>query len=654
MAGAQHAVARRLADQGVTEHVRVDGAGLAALLDQQVGRDERVQPPAQLRIAEPAQRRQQLGVEAPPDRRRGLRDGARIRIAVQARHQAAVQRVRDDALDPVGARDHQRPRHLLDEQRDAVRLRGDQVHERRIERLVGRAVDQLASILRAETVERERLDALGDLGLRQTRGGHEQQRDVVGRVEQPADQLTRRRVGPVQVLDDQQQRRAARLGVQPVRERVERHRAAALRAQRLGLAAGDRQVEQPGEQLDAQRPELLVTGQRGLDRPPALGVVAAEPPALAQRVDERVQRAGAAVLAALQVQRLQVRGEAMDEVVDQPRLADPRLAGEQDPGARAGARPVGGRAEDRALGLAADQRDQARGALGLEAGDVAARGEHPEELDRLLDALELAGAQGLEVEVTGYELPDRGGDGDVAGSGDALDAGGDVRGLAERLPAGRAVVADHDRAAMDADAGLERDAVPAGDPLAHDGEIAQDLPAAADRAHRVVLLGARVAEVHHRAVALPAGRVAAVALDRGLHALLVGADDLAQLLGIEALAERCRRHQVAGHHRDQPPLGGALGARGVGLHRDEQLARLVAGGAEDLDQLVLERVEIVGRKPVLAGDGGIRDAPAPFQDVERAGDGLLELGHLGVVIHARRGPQHLGHRCAGPVSAARR
>ena len=81
---------------------------------------------------------------------------------------------------------------------------------------------------------------------------------------------------------------------------------------------------------------------------------------------------------------------------------------------------------------------------------------------------------------------------------------------------------DH-RPTVDADAGLQVDAVAVGDGRLDGFEVAEVFPTAAHGANRVVLLGARVAEVDHHAVAVPGRGVAAVALDRGLDAALVGA-----------------------------------------------------------------------------------------------------------------------------------
>ncbi len=438
----------------------------------------------------------------------------------------------------------------------------------------------------------------------------------------------------MQVLHDEQQRLPARLGVEPGHERLERHRAAALRAERLGLAARGGETQQPGEQLDAQRPELLVIGQRLLDRRPSLVVVAGEQPALAQRLDERVQRAGAAVLAALGVQRLQVRSELVHEVVDEPRLADARLAAQQDRRPLSGAGALGRTGEPGALGRAVDERQQARSALGLEARDVGAGREDLEELDRGVEAAQLVGAERCEVEVARDEPLDRVGHGHRARPRRALDACRDVRCLAERvgLPAGRAaLVADDHRPAVDADASLQVDAMARRDPGRDGVEIAQDLPAAAHGADRVVLLGTRVAEVHHHAVALPGRGVPAVALDRGLDALLVGPDHRAQVLGVEALRERRRLDEVARHRRDLSPFGRAAARRADQRSRlldgDEHLAVLIARGGENLDDLVLERLDIVRRQPVLADQGGIRHTPSSLEGVQRCVHGLLEPDH---------------------------
>ncbi len=83
----------------------------------------------------------------------------------------------------------------------------------------------------------------------------------------------------------------------------------------------------------------------------------------------------------------------------------------------------------------------------------------------------------------------------------------------------------------------------------------------AGRALGVVLMRLRIAEINEHAVAHILGDKAAKAADGVGDAAMVGADDLAQILGIEARRQRRRADQIAEHHRQLPPLGGVLRRR---------------------------------------------------------------------------------------------
>ena len=71
----------------------------------------------------------------------------------------------------------------------------------------------------------------------------------------------------------------------------------------------------------------------------------------------------------------------------------------------------------------------------------------------------------------------------------------------------------------------------------------------------VVLVRLRVAEIHQHAIAHVLGDKAVEAADRLGDAAMIGADDLAQVLGIEARRKRRRADQIAEHHRELPTLG---------------------------------------------------------------------------------------------------
>ena len=84
----------------------------------------------------------------------------------------------------------------------------------------------------------------------------------------------------------------------------------------------------------------------------------------------------------------------------------------------------------------------------------------------------------------------------------------------------------------------------------------------ARRALGVVLMRLGIAEINQHAVAHILGDKTAKAADGVGDAAMVGADDLAQILGIEARRQRRRTNQIAEHHRQLPPLSLRLGRRG--------------------------------------------------------------------------------------------
>ena len=75
------------------------------------------------------------------------------------------------------------------------------------------------------------------------------------------------------------------------------------------------------------------------------------------------------------------------------------------------------------------------------------------------------------------------------------------------------------------------------------------------RPRRVVLVGTRVAEVHQHAVAEQLGHVAFVGGHRGGDSLVVAAQGLAQVLGVEACRQRRRADEVAEHDGQLAALG---------------------------------------------------------------------------------------------------
>jgi ABC-type glutathione transport system ATPase component len=95
---------------------------------------------------------------------------------------------------------------------------------------------------------------------------------------------------------------------------------------------------------------------------------------------------------------------------------------------------------------------------------------------------------------------------------------------------------------------------------------------------------ATVAEVDQHTVAHVFGDKAGEAGDRVGDAAVIGADDLAQILGIVARRQRRRADQIAEHHRQLAPLGlPGSGCRGCGLGNG--LRRVAAQGGDCGQQL---------------------------------------------------------------------
>ena len=84
-----------------------------------------------------------------------------------------------------------------------------------------------------------------------------------------------------------------------------------------------------------------------------------------------------------------------------------------------------------------------------------------------------------------------------------------------------------------------------------------------DRPFGIVLVGHGIAEVDQDSIADIARDIAVVALDRPGRSLLVGHDQVTQILGIEAHGQADRIDKVAEHERELPPLG-SVGQGGVG------------------------------------------------------------------------------------------
>ena len=148
-----------------------------------------------------------------------------------------------------------------------------------------------------------------------------------------------------------------------------------------------------------------------------------------------------------------------------------------------------------------------------------------------------------------------------------------------------------------------------------------------DRPLGVVLLGPRVAEIGQHAVAQVLRDVAAEAPDRAGDAGVEGADQLAQVLGVEPRRERGRPDEVDEHHGEVPPLGArecvgppAPKARDrleepqpVPERQPEILQVLVRQLGQDLgvDRRVPERGDVLTEAQALEPGGHVHAAPLP-------------------------------------------
>jgi hypothetical protein len=137
-------------------------------------------------------------------------------------------------------------------------------------------------------------------------------------------------------------------------------------------------------------------------------------------------------------------------------------------------------------------------------------------------------------------------------------AGREVWRLADDAPLLRGASADQiandDEATGDADPNVQR--LGRGEPADRDYR-----EPGMSRALGVVLMRLRIAEIDQDAIAHIFGDKAAIAADVVGDAAMAGADDLAQILGIEARRQRRRTNQVAKHHRQLASLGLGCGVR---------------------------------------------------------------------------------------------
>ena len=278
--------------------------------------------------------------------------------------------------------------------------------------------------------------------------------------------------------------------------------------------------------------------------------------------DDRIERAvGVLRRAEIAQARVRLAGEAFQNRGGESRFADPCLAGKQHHLAFTALclRP----APQQQFGFffPPDEGDQAGRVQRLEA---AFHRTCPQRGPRLL---EVFCPEVLELEEVAEKFARALGDDHHVRFGDALQARRKIRRLTDDAAFLRLSrsdnIADHDQPGRDADAALQRSV------RLEPGHRRDQLQARPHRPFRVVLMRLRVAEIHQHSVAQIFRHEPAEAAHRFGDALLIGRNDLAQILRVHASGERRRSDQVREHHRDLPALGSILGLwlRQCGLRR---------------------------------------------------------------------------------------
>jgi hypothetical protein len=433
-------------------------------------------------------------------------------------------------------------------------------------------------------------------------------------------QLQGRGVGPVQVLVEFEHRPLARETGELLNQNLQGALLLLLRAEIEGRVA---RLARDAEQRPDQRHRLLQPIRRPreqrlqllqLGRRPVVGRQGGRP---LQLRDGRMQRAvGVVGRAEVPERDLRPAGHLLAQRPQQARFADPRLAGDQHHLAVALPGPGQALHQHRQLVLAPDQRRQALPVQGLETALGGAVTQHPPGPDRLVEPLEIAAPEILELEQAAHQASTPRVDDDPARCGQRLQSGGPVRRLADhRLLLRSALadqVADHDQTGRDPGAHSQRRAVARAE-LSDPGGQIEPGP---HRPLGVVFVRLRPAEIREHTVAHVLGDMAVPALHYFSAALLILPDQLAQVLGIEPCRERRRADQIAEHHRQLPPLGGRgrrrqagrrIGVpRGRGLavceirDRTKQQAPMAEGEAELLEVFVGQLGQDLGRDITVA------------------------------------------------------
>ena len=426
-------------------------------------------------------------------------------------------------------------RQLLDEERNAVRARGDlRRHLGRQRAAAGDARHHFIRVLAAEPRQLQHCDVGLHRPRRRELRAAGQQDELAARqvaLDEHADELQRRRVHPVQVFADDQHRVLSRLRVEPSERGLQGLLLLLLRPQVQRRAAlRRRQAEKRGEERE-RRARLFPGGaQRGGE---ALGrrarIARLQHPL--EVLDQRVERAVLMDLRATQLDSHVLLGQMVAQCPHEARLADARLARDDDDLRITRHRFIPTIQQQRSLFLAPHERRQVLD--GVEPARCAAFAYDAEDLDRPCHALELLLAERFDVEEAVRQPLGGTGDDDGVGRRDGLHARGNVRRLADNVSALDALPRAH--IADDREPGMEPDTD--GQRLAAGVHLfprpRDDLDSRADRPLSVVFMRSGIAEIGQNAIAEPLANVAAAARDRLGAGVVIAAQGITQILRVE-------------------------------------------------------------------------------------------------------------------------
>ncbi len=548
---------RRIADQRVHELVG-DRRGRVRQRreDPRVGEvGESAVEPA---LIEPADVAQQLDVDLAAEHRCGLGEILVVVERVQARREQITDGPGNHVSRAVPAGEGFRQ--FLREQRVAVAAGCDRLPPRlRDPVLVGELLDQLQVIGIGEPAQVDNCVSSTPPAVEFRPGGAEHEERSRGRRGgDPGEQLERRLIGPLEVLDQEQRPLRTCVREQYLRQRVERQLAHEVRVaprQRVAPVVMDcehvREVRDDGVDVEIEVEACALD----LVDPGGVVIIGGETEAPLQHRGNRKQPAGSPIGRAVCGEHDRRRDRRLvHHLLGQTRLAHPGFAADEHGACGRGVGPVGivpPPAEPLELGLTTDQAG-AHGAGRFQAMHRVGRPQHAEHLDGTIDALQLGGTEGLDVEVAPYDLVGVVADDERARRRERLEARRLVRGRADHRVVGgrvgRPQLGDEDDTGVDAHPRRELDSLVGAEAAGRIGDPGEELEPGGHRSAGVVLARLREPEVHHDPVPLVAGDVPVLGGHRRAAQLVVAAQHVADDLGFVALGHLGGPHQVHEHH----------------------------------------------------------------------------------------------------------